>query len=213
MVLARPEAREACGVFGIYGPGEDVSRLTYFGLFALQHRGQESAGIATADGHDLHEHNGMGLVSRVFSEDDLEAMPGFISVGHCRYSTTGSSSEANIQPIMRRPAGPAARMVPTRALSHQGPRRRGYNEGTCPSRFQAGSFPPRPRPFARCVTGLSVCSGWAQPGLSVIPRAVTRCARQVWGWCEQRSGCGGSRAALSAEPGPDAAGFHQGTTE
>ena len=96
-----------CGVVGIHGLPSEVAKQTYFALFAVQHRGQESAGIATADGHDLHEHNGMGLVSRVFSEEDLEAMPGFISVGHCRYSTTGSSSEANIQPIMRRPAGPA----------------------------------------------------------------------------------------------------------
>jgi amidophosphoribosyltransferase len=96
-----------CGVVGIHGLPSEVAKQTYFALFAVQHRGQESAGIATADGHDLHEHNGMGLVSRVFTEDDLEAMPGFISVGHCRYSTTGSSNEDNIQPIMRRPAGPA----------------------------------------------------------------------------------------------------------
>jgi amidophosphoribosyltransferase len=94
-----------CGVVGIHGLPSEVAKQTYFALFAVQHRGQESAGIATADGHDLHEHSGMGLVSRVFTEEDLEAMPGFISVGHCRYSTTGSSSEANIQPIMRRPAG------------------------------------------------------------------------------------------------------------
>jgi amidophosphoribosyltransferase len=96
-----------CGVVGIHGLPSEVAKQTYFALFAVQHRGQESAGIATADGHELHEHNGMGLVSRVFTEDDLEAMPGFISVGHCRYSTTGSSSEENIQPIIRQPAGPA----------------------------------------------------------------------------------------------------------
>ena len=96
-----------CGIVGIHGLPSEVAKQTYFALFAVQHRGQESAGIATADGHELHEHNGMGLVSRVFTEDDLEAMPGFISVGHCRYSTTGSSSEENIQPIIRQPAGPA----------------------------------------------------------------------------------------------------------
>jgi amidophosphoribosyltransferase len=96
-----------CGVVGIHGLPSEVAKQTYFALFAVQHRGQESAGIATADGHELHERNGMGLVSRVFTEEDLEALPGFISVGHCRYSTTGSSSAANIQPIMRRPAGPA----------------------------------------------------------------------------------------------------------
>jgi len=96
-----------CGIVGIHGLPSEVAKQTYFALFAVQHRGQESAGIATSDGHDLHEHNGMGLVSRVFTEDDLDAMPGFISVGHCRYSTTGSSSEENIQPIVRRPAGAA----------------------------------------------------------------------------------------------------------
>lgn len=96
-----------CGLIGIHGLPSEVAKQTYFALFAVQHRGQESAGIATADGHELHETAGMGLVSRVFTEDDLEAMPGFISVGHCRYSTTGSSSAANIQPIIRQPAGPA----------------------------------------------------------------------------------------------------------
>jgi len=96
-----------CGVVGIHGLPSEVAKQTYFALFAVQHRGQESAGIATSDGHDLHEHSGMGLVSRVFTEEDLEALPGFISIGHCRYSTTGSSSERNIQPIMRRPGGGA----------------------------------------------------------------------------------------------------------
>lgn len=96
-----------CGVVGIHGLPSEVAKQTYFALFAVQHRGQESAGIATSDGHDLHAHGGMGLVSRVFTEEDLDALPGFISVGHCRYSTTGSSSEENIQPILRRPAGAA----------------------------------------------------------------------------------------------------------
>jgi amidophosphoribosyltransferase len=72
-----------CGVVGIHGLPSEVAKQTYFALFAVQHRGQESAGIATSDGHDLHEHSGMGLVSRVFTEEDLEALPGFISIGHC----------------------------------------------------------------------------------------------------------------------------------
>lgn len=92
-----------CGVVGIHGTPGDVANQTYFALFAVQHRGQESAGIALADGDDIHEHTGMGLVSRVFTEEALDTMPGHIAVGHCRYSTTGSSSEDNIQPIMRRP--------------------------------------------------------------------------------------------------------------
>src|SRR5512138_3652545 len=84
--------REACGVFGIYAPGEDVARITYFGLYALQHRGQESAGIATADGGTaLHMHREMGLVAQAFTETDLIRLPGHIAIGHTRYSTTGSS--------------------------------------------------------------------------------------------------------------------------
>ena len=93
-----------CGVIGIHGQPEEVAKQTYFALFAVQHRGQESAGIAIGDGHDLHEHKGMGLVSHVFTDDDLASLSGHISVGHCRYSTTGASSHENIQPVMLRPA-------------------------------------------------------------------------------------------------------------
>ena len=94
----KPE--EACGVFGIYAPEEDVAKLTYFGLYALQHRGQESAGIATFEGDKLHVYKNMGLVSQVFNEDILEKLPGKLAVGHTRYSTTGSSLVANAQPII-----------------------------------------------------------------------------------------------------------------
>jgi amidophosphoribosyltransferase len=94
----KPE--EACGVFGIYAPGQDVARLTYFGLYALQHRGQESAGIATFDGSQLHEHRDMGLVSHVFSPETLQGLPGQIAIGHTRYSTTGSSHRGNAQPVI-----------------------------------------------------------------------------------------------------------------
>lgn len=90
---------EECGVFGIYGPDEDVARLTFFGLYALQHRGQESAGIATADGRGISLYADMGLVSQVFSEDDLAHLRGHIAIGHTRYSTTGSSCVENAQPI------------------------------------------------------------------------------------------------------------------
>jgi amidophosphoribosyltransferase len=91
--------REACGVFGVFAPGEDVARLTFYGLYALQHRGQESAGIATSDGDAIHVRTGMGLVSQVFDEPDLEALPGRIAIGHTRYSTTGSSRIINAQPL------------------------------------------------------------------------------------------------------------------
>ncbi|HVC32091.1 MAG TPA: amidophosphoribosyltransferase [Chloroflexota bacterium] len=93
---------EACGVFGVYGPGEDVARITFFGLYALQHRGQESAGIVTADGERLTAHMRMGLVAQVFTEEDLLGLRGHIAVGHTRYSTTGSSKIYNAQPIVVR---------------------------------------------------------------------------------------------------------------
>lgn len=94
----KPE--EACGVFGIYAPNEDVAKLTYFGLYALQHRGQESAGIATFDGRQVYLHKDMGLVSQVFNEGVLSELPGQLAVGHTRYSTTGSSRVANAQPAL-----------------------------------------------------------------------------------------------------------------
>ncbi len=93
------ELHEACGVFGIYAPGLDVARITFFGLYALQHRGQESAGITTGDGHGLHTFKAMGLVVQVFSEEDLASLKGHLAIGHNRYSTTGSSKECNAQPI------------------------------------------------------------------------------------------------------------------
>jgi amidophosphoribosyltransferase len=92
--------REACGVFGVYAPGEDVARLTFYGLYALQHRGQESAGIATSNGEAFSLRTGMGLVSQVFDEEDLAHLKGKIAIGHTRYSTAGGSLECNAQPIV-----------------------------------------------------------------------------------------------------------------
>jgi len=91
---------EACGIFGVYAPGEDVARLTFFALYALQHRGQESAGIATADGRRIHLHTRMGLVGQAFDEPTLGQLYGDIAIGHNRYSTTGSSRISNAQPIL-----------------------------------------------------------------------------------------------------------------
>ena len=88
-------------MFGVWAPGEDVAKLTYFGLYALQHRGQESAGIAVSDGHRVMVHKEMGLVAQVFDEPALTALRGHIAVGHCRYSTTGASVWANAQPTFR----------------------------------------------------------------------------------------------------------------
>ena len=91
--------REECGVFGIFAPGEDVARLTYFGLFALQHRGQESAGIMVSDGCDIKWYKEMGLVTQIFDERTLSQLQGHIAIGHTRYSTTGSSVLRNAQPL------------------------------------------------------------------------------------------------------------------
>jgi amidophosphoribosyltransferase len=106
---------EACGVFGVYAPGEEVGRLIYFGLHALQHRGQESAGIAVADGHTMTLRKELGLVPQVFKESDLVTLEGHIGVGHTRYSTTGSSTSwENAQPMLSS-IGPN-----TIALAHNG---------------------------------------------------------------------------------------------
>lgn len=106
--------RDKCAVFGTFAPPEDVARLIFFALFALQHRGQESTGIVVSDGRDLRRHAASGLVSQVFDEDILSRLTGFAGIGHNRYSTTGSSSAINAQPIVV--SGPAGAL----ALAHNG---------------------------------------------------------------------------------------------
>lgn len=91
--------KEECGLFGIFGPGLDVANIVYYGLYALQHRGQESSGIAVSDGSKFHLHKNMGLVAEVFNESVLQKMTGHIALGHVRYSTTGSSLAVNAQPL------------------------------------------------------------------------------------------------------------------
>ena len=93
--------QDACGVFGVWAPGEEVAKLTYFGLYALQHRGQESAGIAVSDGRQILVYKDMGLVSQVFNEGTLASLTGHLAIGHCRYSTTGASVWENAQPTFR----------------------------------------------------------------------------------------------------------------
>ncbi|NCT90292.1 amidophosphoribosyltransferase [Cellulomonas sp. APG4] len=125
--MARPDGRlthdlmpgekgpqDACGVFGVWAPGEEVAKLTYFGLYALQHRGQESAGIATSNGEQLLVYKDMGLVSQVFDETALNALTGHLAIGHTRYSTTGASVWENAQPTLGPTAGG------TVALAHNG---------------------------------------------------------------------------------------------
>lgn len=93
------EPREECGVFGVWAPGEDVATLTYFGLFALQHRGQEAAGIGVGDGDRLVVFKDMGLVSNIFDESILNSLHGSVGVGHTRYSTAGGKEWSNVQPM------------------------------------------------------------------------------------------------------------------
>jgi amidophosphoribosyltransferase len=106
--------RDACGVFGVWSPDEDVATLAYFGLYALQHRGQESAGIAVSDGSRIVVFKDMGLVPQVFNAPVLSTLSGYIAVGHCRYSTSGSSVWHNAQPTFR--TTPSASL----ALGHNG---------------------------------------------------------------------------------------------
>ncbi len=106
--------QDACGVFGVWAPGEEVAKLAYFGLYALQHRGQEAAGIAVSNGDQILVYKDMGLVAQVFDETALNSLRGHIAVGHCRYSTTGGSTWENAQPTLGATAGG------TLALGHNG---------------------------------------------------------------------------------------------
>ncbi len=114
--ITNPDAdkpREHCGIFGIYGQPE-AARLAYFGLYALQHRGQESCGIVTGDGCRVHPHRGLGLVPEVFNQPLLEQLPGHLAIGHVRYSTTGSTMLINAQPFVVQHGG---QMI---AIAHNG---------------------------------------------------------------------------------------------
>jgi amidophosphoribosyltransferase len=111
---AEQPPRDACGVFGVWAPDEEVAKLTYYGLYSLQHRGQESAGIAVSDGSRIVVYKDMGLVAQVFDESVLNTLRGYVAIGHCRYSTSGSSVWENAQPTFR--ATPSASL----ALGHNG---------------------------------------------------------------------------------------------
>ncbi|HKX72704.1 MAG TPA: amidophosphoribosyltransferase [Candidatus Saccharimonadales bacterium] len=96
------ELREKCAVFGVYGSNIEAARLTFYGLWALQHRGQESSGIVSSDGEQLHRHIGPGLVANVYREEDLQQLPGSIAIGHNRYSTSGGAHDQHAQPVLKR---------------------------------------------------------------------------------------------------------------
>jgi amidophosphoribosyltransferase len=111
----QPGPQDACGVFGVWAPGEEVAKLTYFGLYALQHRGQEAAGIAVSDGSGVVVYKDLGLVAQVFDEPTLASLRGHLAIGHTRYSTTGGSTWENAQPTIR-----ATSAGTTIALAHNG---------------------------------------------------------------------------------------------
>jgi amidophosphoribosyltransferase len=111
------EARDKCAVFGVFAPGRDVSRITYYSLFALQHRGQESSGIAVSTERHVMVYKDMGLVQQVFNEDLLTMMRGDAAIGHNRYSTTGRSTKVNAQPLVFQDTDEPARSF---AISHNG---------------------------------------------------------------------------------------------
>ena len=131
----RSDPRDACGVFGVYAPGQPVAHLTYLGLYALQHRGQESAGIAVSDGETITVVKDMGLVTQVFDERQLAPLEGHLAIGHVRYSTTGSSTWRNAQPVYRS-VGDAGF-----ALGHNG-----NLTNTEELADELGMLPGRPRP-------------------------------------------------------------------
>src|SRR6478752_10809520 len=97
---ADDQLTEKCAVFGVCGTGLEAARLAFYGLWALQHRGQESSGIASSDGKGLHRHDAPGLVANVYREEDFEQLPGHIAIGHNRYSTSGGTDAANTQPFI-----------------------------------------------------------------------------------------------------------------
>jgi len=110
-----PAPQDACGVFGVWAPGEEVAKLTYFGLYALQHRGQEAAGIAVSDGSGIMIYKELGLVAQVFDETTLNSLRGHLAIGHARYSTTGASTWENAQPTLASTSAGS-----TVALGHNG---------------------------------------------------------------------------------------------
>jgi amidophosphoribosyltransferase len=110
-----PGPQDKCGVFGVWAPGDEVAKLTYFGLYALQHRGQEAAGIATSDGSGVVCYKDLGLVAQVFDESTLSSLRGHVAIGHARYSTTAGTTWENAQPMLR-----STEVGTTIALAHNG---------------------------------------------------------------------------------------------
>ena len=170
--------REECGVFGVWAPGEEVAKLTYYGLYALQHRGQEAAGIAVADGSQVLVFKDLGLVSQVFDEQTLAAMEGHVAIGHCRYSTTGSTTWENAQPVFRNTAagtgvalGHNGNLVNTTELAKTA---REARAGQHP--WAGAPRPPTPTSSARCWRTARRTPRWSRPPSSCCRRCAARSA-------------------------------------
>ena len=161
--------QDACGVFGVWAPGDEVAKLTYFGLYALQHRGQESAGIAVSDGSHIVVYKDMGLVSQVFTEASLESLHGHLAIGHTRYSTTGSSVWENAQPTFRSTATGHV------ALAHNGNLTNTHDLRTRLAELAAGSgeLPLGARVEATSDTDTLAALLASHPDLSVEQAALT----------------------------------------
>jgi len=186
-------------VFGVWAPGEDVAKLAYFGLYALQHRGQESAGIAVSDGHRIVVHKEMGLVAQVFDEPALTALRGHIAVGHCRYSTTGASVWANAQPTFRSTSttslalGHNGNLINTRELAgllgETGPGRAGIGATSdtdvltalfVSEHVTAGGAPPGVAPPGGAPAGRAPAGGAPAGGVEAAAAAVLPLARGAY---------------------------------
>ena len=177
--------QDACGVFGVWAPGEDVAKLTYFGLYALQHRGQESAGIAVSNGRQILVYKDMGLVSQVFDETTLDSLKGHLAIGHSRYSTTGASTWQNAQPTFRPTADGSI------ALGHNG------NLINTAELRADGRGPARPRRRARRCTPATSRPRPTTPAWSPRCSPTTPTPR----WSSGRSRCCRCSRARSASSG------------
>ena len=160
--------QDACGVFGVWAPGEEVAKLTYFGLYVLQHRGQESAGIAVSDGRQILVYKEMGLVSQVFNEATLESLSGYLAIGHARYSTTGASVWENAQPTFRRTA------TGNIALGHNGnlTNTAELAERLAAQVAESGELPLGQMPTSSSDTELMTALLAAHPGISIEEAAM-----------------------------------------
>ena len=161
----------------MWAPGEEVAKLTYYGLYALQHRGQEAAGIAVADGSQVLVFKDLGLVSQVFDEQTLAAMEGHVAIGHCRYSTTGSTTWENAQPVFRNTAagtgvalGHNGNLVNTTELAA-----RARDAGLIDTAARPPP-PPTPTSSARCWPTAPRTPRSSRPPSNCCPRCAARSA-------------------------------------